>query len=117
MNFWPTSNDYRPFWHCTHFAGMLYADSAATCASPSGPPVRSIPGGGCVKWERQPGADEEPGRPGGHPVLQSVPRLLQGPQPGTAVRLRAGVDHVPALGESTHTQVSPRSSVSLRLVQ
>ena len=80
MNFWPTSNDYRPCWHCTQFAGMLYAGSAAACASPSGPRVRSMPGGGCVKWEREPGTDDEPGPPDGQVVLPSTPRLPRGSQ-------------------------------------
>ena len=88
MNFWPTSNDYRPCWHCIQFAGMLYAGSAAACTSPGGPRVRSMPGGGCVNWERQPGADDEPGPPGGQEVLPSKPRLPPGPRPGASVRMQ-----------------------------
>lgn len=79
MNFWPTSNAYRPCWHCTRFAGMLYAGSAAACTLPGGPRVRSMPGGGCVCWEREPGADDEPGPPGSQAVPASMPPRPQRP--------------------------------------
>lgn len=52
-----------PCWHCTAFAGMLYEGSAAACAIPSGPRVRSHPATGCAFYAREPGADDEPGPP------------------------------------------------------
>lgn len=60
-HFQPWQAAHAPCWHCAHFLGMLYEGTAARCRV--GPPVRSMPGNGCSAFEREPGADDEPGPP------------------------------------------------------
>lgn len=61
----PFATECGPCWHCTGFAGMLYEGSAAGCRRKGCPAVRSAPGDGCCAFEREVGADDEPGPPGG----------------------------------------------------
>ena len=74
----------RPCWHCHHFAALVYQGTAALCMSGSGPRVRSGPAHGCSGWEREPGADDEPGppshgtaAPGRHVSIGRAPGAVQ----------------------------------------
>jgi hypothetical protein len=53
----------RPCWSCVWFGRMVYGGSAAWCDLPNGPRVQAGPWEGCSAWEREPGADDEPGPP------------------------------------------------------
>lgn len=56
----------RPCWHCRAYAGLTGQGSAAVCRDRSGAvSVRTNPEQGCSFWEREPGADDEPGPPAG----------------------------------------------------
>ena len=63
----------RPCWHCPRFAGMLPDGSAARSTLPNAARVRSQPAWGCSGFEREVGADDEPGPPGG---ARSTPVLI-----------------------------------------
>lgn len=54
--------DPHPCWHCHHYVAMLICGAAA-CSLRLGPRVRSQPERGCASFEREPGADDEPGPP------------------------------------------------------
>ena len=71
-----------PCWHCTQFAGLVYAGSAARCTMSPGTKVRSMPASGCAFWLREIGADDEPGPPA---VFDAVPVLLSMSVPAQAV--------------------------------
>ena len=62
MYFTPHTNSPQACWHCTHFLALVYQDTAARCALPPG--IRAMPDRGCAFWEREVGADDEPGPPG-----------------------------------------------------
>lgn len=64
----------RPCWHCHHYVAML-ACGAASCSLQLGPRVRSQPERGCSAFEREPGADDEPGPPAGVVVEESRQRV------------------------------------------
>jgi len=66
-HFSPWLAEPRPCWHCVHFGGMLFGGSAAGCTAPGSAKVRAMPKDGCSQWEREPGADDEPGPPGDTP--------------------------------------------------
>jgi hypothetical protein len=68
----------RPCWHCRYFGSMLYAGSAAACACPGAARVRSMPVNGCSGFEREVGADDEPGPPMPRPQA----RTAQAPRSG-----------------------------------
>lgn len=53
----------RPCWHCTSFGGMTAQGTAALCNNRQCVRVRSNPQSGCVCWEREVGADDEPWHP------------------------------------------------------
>jgi hypothetical protein len=53
----------RPCWSCVWFGRMVYGGSAAWCNLANGPRVQAGPWEGCSAWEREPGADDEPGPP------------------------------------------------------
>ena len=59
MYFSPHTTSLRACWHCTHFQALIYRDTAAKCTLPPG--IRAMPGQGCAFWEREVGADDEPG--------------------------------------------------------
>ncbi len=63
VHFQPWGLHLQPCWHCHHFLRMLHGGSAAACALPDGPRVRSMPHGGCSAFEREPGADDEDAPP------------------------------------------------------
>lgn len=53
---------FHPCWHCHHFAKWLYGGiNYVECAHPRLSKVKSDPQDGCAFWEREPGADDEPG--------------------------------------------------------
>ena len=70
MYFSPHTTSAQACWHCTHFLALVYQDTAAKCALPPG--IRAMPERGCAFWEREVGADDEPGPP----VTADVPRRL-----------------------------------------
>jgi hypothetical protein len=49
-------------WHCSYFEALVYGGTAAQCRIAGGPRIRSAPRIGCAFFEREPGADDEPGR-------------------------------------------------------
>ena len=59
------SGEGRPCWHCRYFTTMLCYGSAAGCALANAAAIRSMPASGCSAFEREVGADDEPGPPGG----------------------------------------------------
>ena len=61
-HFAPTVPD-QPCWHCSRFDGMTAQGSAALCTLPHAARVQALPGRGCSAFEREPGADDEPGPP------------------------------------------------------
>lgn len=64
-NFDHAATECGPCWHCTAFLGMLYDNTAARCCRKGCSAVRSSPVNGCCGFEREVGADDEPGPPGG----------------------------------------------------
>lgn len=70
----------RPCWHCTHFVGMVYQQTAARCKLPGGSRIRATPERGCSSWSREVGSDDETGPPGGAPT---VPQLRDQRAPST----------------------------------
>ena len=52
-----------PCWHCRFFGALLYGGTAARCTLPCACKVMALPATGCAFWEREPGADDEPGPP------------------------------------------------------
>ena len=66
----------QPCWHCTGYDGLGAGGTAALCKRPGVSRLRAMPGRGCVSFERQIGADDEPDRvPDGHraPAVQGGP--------------------------------------------
>jgi hypothetical protein len=61
QHFSPHTAAHRPCWHCRYFDGMNPPGVNARCSRPGGNRVRSQPESGCSGWEREPGADDEPG--------------------------------------------------------
>ena len=61
MHFTPHSATPQVCWHCRHFLALVYQGTAAKCALPPG--IQAMPDSGCAFWEREVGADDEPGRP------------------------------------------------------
>ena len=61
--FSPFAAQALPCWHCCRFDGLVYDGSAALCFLTLGARVRSLPAWGCASFEREPGADDEPGPP------------------------------------------------------
>lgn len=53
----------RPCWHCQHFGGLVYQDTAARCRRPGGVPIAAQPARGCAFWVREVGTDDETGPP------------------------------------------------------
>ena len=53
----------RPCWHCVRFDGLGPDGSVAYCALARAARVRSRPADGCSAFEREVGADDEPGPP------------------------------------------------------
>lgn len=68
---------FRPCWHCTSFAGMLYSGTAARCAKADATPVQAQPATGCAFWVREVGADDEPGPPAVLPVERAAAMILR----------------------------------------
>ncbi len=56
----------RPCWHCTAYAGLTGQGTVAICTRPGCCRARSDPAIGCVRWEREPGSDDEAGPPQGY---------------------------------------------------
>jgi hypothetical protein len=79
MYFSPHTATLRPCWHCTHFLALVYQGSAAKCRLGG---IHAMPAHGCAFWEREVGADDEPGPPVGADVV--CPPVV-GDQPMTAV--------------------------------
>ena len=50
-------------WHCSAYDVLTERGTAASCIRPGCSSVRSNPEHGCVCFEREPGADDEPGPP------------------------------------------------------
>lgn len=59
----PWSGNAGACWHCNRFVRMLYEGTAAQCSREHSSKVRSQPETGCSAFEREPGADDEPGPP------------------------------------------------------
>ena len=57
-------------WHCRHFVALVYEGTAALCTLPNGPRVIAQPARGCSGFQREPGADDEPGAV---PAFSSLP--------------------------------------------
>ena len=55
-------------WHCSAYAGLTGQGTPALCKRPECSHVRANPERGCVCFEREPGADDEPGPPAGAKV-------------------------------------------------
>ena len=60
MYFSPHTTRPQPCWHCTHFVALVYQGSAAKCRRGG---ITAMPDRGCAFWEREVGADDEPGPP------------------------------------------------------
>jgi hypothetical protein len=54
-------SDPRPCWFCHHFDGMACEGSAARCLRGGFLRISAQAAEGCAFWEREPGADDEPG--------------------------------------------------------
>ena len=50
-----------PCWHCTAFGGMVFGPHARCVLV--GVSIQASPAGGCAFWQREVGADDEPGPP------------------------------------------------------
>ncbi len=75
MHFSPHTNSPRACWHCTHFLALVYKGTAAKCSRGG---ITAMPEHGCAFWEREVGADDEPGPP----VTAGVPcRLVARDEP------------------------------------
>ena len=61
IRFTPHTAVERACWHCRHYLALVYQGSAVRCALPPG--IRATPARGCAFWEREVGADDEPGPP------------------------------------------------------
>jgi len=72
MHFTPHIATPKVCWHCRHFLALVYEGGAARCALPPG--IRSMPDRGCAFWEREVGADDEPG-----PPTTTTPPMPNGP--------------------------------------
>lgn len=59
----PYSRDHRPCWHCTAFVMLVYSGTAARCSREGRICIQAAPSTGCAFWEREVGADDEPGPP------------------------------------------------------
>lgn len=70
----PHNKPARPCWHCAHFGGMLYQDSAAACTLSRAAAVRTMPASGCSGFLREVGADDEPERVPGAEFADSLHR-------------------------------------------
>jgi hypothetical protein len=78
MHFTPHIAVPRACWHCRHFLALVYQGTAARCALP--PRIRAMPDRGCAFWEREVGADDEPGPP--VTAMQPTGQMHQGePEP------------------------------------
>ena len=53
----------NPCWHCHWFEGLT-EHGLTWCLNPGCSKTRAGPSQGCSAWEREPGADDEPGPPG-----------------------------------------------------
>jgi len=62
MYFSPHTGGSQPCWHCTHFVALVYQGTAAKCSRDG---ITAMPIHGCAFWEREVGADDEPGPPVG----------------------------------------------------
>lgn len=74
---WSPGSGRGPCWHCRWFAGMVLSD-IASCGRDEGH-VRAMASRGCAFWQREPGADDEPGPP---PVIgweRAVSRMRAAP--------------------------------------
>ena len=60
MYFSPHSASPQACWHCTHYMALVYQGSAARCRRGG---IKAMPDRGCAFWEREVGADDEPGPP------------------------------------------------------
>jgi hypothetical protein len=56
-------HDLRPCWHCTHWAGIDPSPFYTRCSAPLHSVTQADPWHGCSAFERQVGADDEPGPP------------------------------------------------------
>lgn len=52
-----------PCWHCSSYAGPDPSGSHALCLHDGRRAVQASPSTGCASFEREPGADDEPGPP------------------------------------------------------
>jgi hypothetical protein len=60
-HFTPWGTPDRPCWHCHQFDRMV--GSASRCFIGGQVRIEAMPARGCSSWEREPGADDEPGPP------------------------------------------------------
>ena len=60
MYFTPHTTSPQACWHCTHYMALVYQGSAARCRRGG---IKAMPERGCAFWEREVGADDEPGPP------------------------------------------------------
>lgn len=58
-----TPGTARPCWHCDGYAGLTVSGCHARCVRGGRLHIQGAPRTGCVFWEREPGADDEPGPP------------------------------------------------------
>jgi hypothetical protein len=63
MHFSPHTSSPRACWHCTHFLALVYGATADRCLRAGRLSIQAAPTTGCVFWEREVGADDEPGPP------------------------------------------------------
>jgi hypothetical protein len=59
----------RPCWHCTHYLQLIADGAHARCGHGGRVSVQASPASGCAFWQREPGADDEPGRPESMPFV------------------------------------------------
>lgn len=78
----------RQCWHCRWFVAM--SQGCAVCSLQNGYRSRAMPENGCSAWQREPGADDEPGPPPGVSFLDGW-RLMptRVPRPATVQQMLA----------------------------
>ena len=57
----PSFTPNQPCWHCHLFERMVYAGTAARCTVGGHVRIEAVPARGCSAWQREVGADDEPG--------------------------------------------------------
>ncbi len=63
LHFTPSRIEFQPCWHCTSFGELVYAGTAARCRLEGRTSIQAAPATGCAFWQREVGADDEPGPP------------------------------------------------------